>query len=237
MDRFYGRVVGGRAFVENGEFKHFKVKRVRIGDTVEVLDENFQPYLCKVVEIERKRARLEVLEKLEPRRPKISITLYQCVPVKLSTFDDIVEMASQAGAERIVPVVSERSFQKISVLKEKLKRWQTIARESVKQCGRHQPLIVDSPVRLEDLKEVEGLKIFPFERGALNICSFLEDKKDKKAAIVIGPEGGFSKREAEFLTSNGWHPVSLGDFILKAQTAAAVSVSTVYNALLKHHAE
>lgn len=238
MDRFFGRVRKSEAVIENGEFRHFKVKRVKSDDEIEVIDiETFQPYLCRVEKIEKKRVRLKVLKRLEPNLPKVSITLYQCVPIKLSTFDEIVGMVSQVGATRIVPTISKRSFQKISVIEEKLKRWRTIALESMKQCGRHQPLIVEKPVKLNQLNPTEDLKIFPFERGDENICSFLEDKSTKSAAVLIGPEGGFSKEEAEFLKGKNWYTVSLGNFVLKAETAAVTSVSLVYNALLKNHAE
>jgi len=234
MDRFFGRVEGDRAVVEGEEFRHFKVKRVKVGDAVEVVDGE-SSYLCRVRKIEKKRAELEVLEKLPPRLPKVSVILYQCVPIKLSTFDEVIEVASQTGAEEIVPVISKRSFQKVSVLEEKRRRWEAVARESLKQCGRQLPIRIGKPIRLEEIKVTDGLKIFPFERGGENLCSFLEGKREQKAAVIVGAEGGFAEEEAEFLKRSGWNAVSLGDFVLKTPTAAAVSVATIYNALAKNH--
>jgi len=235
MDRFFGRVEGSKAVVEGNEFHHFRVKRIKPGDTVQVLNENNQPYLCKVRSVGKKHAELEILKELPKKEPKVSITLYQCVPVKVSTFDDIVEMVSQTGVDRIVPVISKRSFQKLSTIEEKITRWKKIARESLKQSGRDKPLTIEPPKVLKELTSVTGLKLFPFERASRNICTFLEKVSEKEASLIIGPEGGFSKEEADFLTLHGWNSVSLGDFILKAPTAAAVATGILYNALIKNH--
>ncbi len=237
MHRFFGIVRGKEATLEGEEFKHLKVRRIEIGETVEVLDERtLKPYLCKLVKLERKRAVLEVLEELPLRVPRVRITLYQCVPVKLSTFDEIVEKLSEVGVSKLIPVVSERSFQKLSVLEEKRERWERIARQAAKQCGRHVLLEISPPVKLEDIKPIpEGLNLFPFERESPPICRVLE--KENAAfggvSLVVGAEGGFSRREAELLKEKGFTPVSLGNFILRSETAAVVAAAVVYNALIK----
>ena len=233
MDRFFAILNSkGFACIEE-DLKHLKAKRISPGETIEIIDrKTLKPYLGKVVRIEKKRAEIEILQELTPNVPKFFIKLYQCVPVKLSTFDEIVEKSTQIGVSEIVPVISKRSFQKISVIEEKIKRWKRIVFESLKQCGRHKPLKISKPIKLEDIEAEKGfLNLFPFEREkSKNIYEVLKtSQKPKGVNLIIGPEGGFSKEEAELLKEKGFIPVSLGNFILKRETAAIVSAGIVYN--------
>ncbi|RTZ60126.1 MAG: 16S rRNA methyltransferase [Gammaproteobacteria bacterium] len=235
MERFFGRLISPTTAVVEEDLRHLKVKRVKIGETVEVVEEgSLKPYLCKLVSLEKRKAVLEVVKELTPNIPKAFVRLYQCVPVKVSTFDEIVQKATEVGVSQIVPVISKRSFQKLSVIEEKLERWNRIARESLKQCGRHHMPQILSPVRLEEINPEEGfLNLFAFEReGKNNLFEVLKFEKPPKGAnIVVGPEGGFSKEEAQNLINKGFLPVSLGNFILRAETASVAVTFAVYNAL------
>ena len=233
MDRFFASVSPeGFAIIES-DFKHFKVKRVKVGEIVEVLDEKtLKPFLGEVEKIEKRRAVIRILKELPPNVPLFFVRLYQCVPVKLSTFDEIVEKATEIGVSEIVPVVSKRSFQKVSVIVEKIERWKRIAREALKQCGRHISPRILPPTDLESVEPQDGfLNLFPFEReGNNNLFEILERNPIPKGAnIIVGPEGGFSAEEARLLTERGFTSVSLGNFVLRSETAAAVAAGMVYN--------
>ena len=232
MDRFFAKVSHeGFASIES-DFKHFKVKRVRVGDTIEVLDEEtLKPFLGVVEKIEKRRAVVRILKELPPNVPLFFVRLYQCVPVKLSTMDEIVEKSTEIGVSEIVPVISKRSFQKLSVIQERVERWERIARETLKQCGRHSPLKILPPMVLEDIKpQKDFLNLFPFEReGNNNLYEVLKKNLFPKGVnIVVGPEGGFSAEEVQTLIEKGFISVSLGNFILKSETAAAVAAGMVY---------
>ncbi len=235
MDRFFARTEPGRgvAYIEE-DFKHLKVKRVKVGSPVVVLDkESFTPYRGKVEKIEKRRAVVSIEEKLPPRGPEVFIRLYQCVPVSLSTFDEIVDKATQVGVAQIVPVISKRSYQKRRVIEEKLPRWERVAMEALKQCHRDIPPEILPPVVLEDIEpEKDFLNLFPFERErGKNLLEVLCSVKDypEGVNIIVGPEGGFSKEEALLLEEKGFIPTSLGTFILRAETAATVAPALVYN--------
>ena len=239
MDRFFATVSQkGFAFIEE-DFKHFKVKRVRLGDTVEILDSvTLKPFLGKVERIEKKRAVVRVLKELPLNVPKFFVRLYQCVPVKLSTFDEIIEKSTEIGVSEIIPVISKRSFQKASVIVEKISRWERIAREALKQCGRHIPPKILPPVVLKDIEpQEELLNLFPFEReGNNNLFEVLEKNLSPKGAnIVVGPEGGFSAEEAQLLSEKGFTSVSLGNFVLRSETAAALAAGIVYTYYINRH--
>jgi len=233
MDRFFTDVdPKGLAFIKE-DFKHLRAKRVSVGETVEVIDrKTFKPFVGEVLKIEKKSAVVKIVEELKPNVPKFFIRLYQCVPVKISTFDEIVEKSTQIGVSEIVPVISKRSFQKLSVIKEKIGRWERVALGSLKQCGRHQPLKISQPVSLEDLPtEGDFLNLFPFERErSQTVLEVLKGKtKPGGVNILIGPEGGFSEEEFLTLKEKGFIPVSLGNFVLKSETAATVAAGIVYN--------
>ena len=235
MERFFARVdpKGGIAYIEE-DFNHFRAKRVKVGETVVVLDkESFTPYRGKVQRVEKRRAVVSIEEKLPPKGPEVFIRLYQCVPVSLSTFDEIVDKATQVGVSQIVPVISKRSYQKRKVVEEKIPRWERVAMEALKQCQRDLPPQILPQLPLEEIEpEGDFLNLFPFERergrNLLEVlCSVKEEPKGVN--IVIGPEGGFTKEEALLLGERGFIPTSLGPFILRAETAATVAPAIVYN--------
>ena len=227
MDRFFAKILSPKRAIIDTDLKHLKVKRVKVGDLLEVLDEEtFQPYLGKLVSLTKKGAEVELLKPLEVRKPKFFVRLYQCVPVSVSTFDEIVEKATQIGVSEIIPVISKRGYQKITVVSEKIPRWERIAKETLKQCGRHIPPKIGNPIKISDLT-VEGdfLNLFPFE-GERNkkLVEVLKNSQPPKGInLIVGPEGGFSEEEANLLVERGFIPVSLGDFILKAETAAVAA--------------
>jgi 16S rRNA (uracil1498-N3)-methyltransferase len=238
MERFFGIVQKDKAIIDE-DFHHLKVKRIKKGQQIEVIDRNtFQPYLCEVEKIEKRKALCKVLEQLPKNVPLVDITLLQCVPIKVSTLDEIIPPITQVGVSTLVPTISERSFQDPKVIERKIPRWEKISLESLKQCGRHQPLKIEKPLKLEDLKNYlpsEGLFIFPFEReNNQTLGKVLKDAQpSQKIFIVVGPEGGFSQKEAQLLEEIGFIPVSLGNFILKAETAAVVASALVYNLLVE----
>lgn len=236
MDRFFAKVVSPKRALIEKDLKHLKVKRTKIGDLVEVLDEEtFKPFLGKLISISKKSAEVELIKPLEVKKPKFFVRLYQCVPVSVSTFDEIVEKATEIGVSEIVPVISKRSYQKKSVVEEKIPRWERIARETLKQCRRHIPPEIGKPQKLEDLRtEDDFLNLFPFElEEKRKLLEVLKSSKTPKGVnIVIGPEGGFSEEEAKLLIAKGFIPVSLGDFILKTETAAIAAAFFVLHYLL-----
>jgi len=229
MDRYFARVKDGKALIEGEEFRHLKVKRTRVGDRIEVITEEGDLYLCTLKEVKKREATAEVLKRLPPRKPEVFVELAVCVPVKVSLFDEIVQKATEVGVSKIVPLISKRSFQKAEVLKQKLPRWEKIAREALKQSGRSLPPLLEEPKRLGEFIPEGELKLLAYERGGEWITAALEGKTS--ASLLVGPEGGFDLEEVEFLKERGWKPVSIGDFVMRTQTAAPVFAALAYAGL------
>lgn len=177
------------------------------------------------------------------------ITLAECLP-KQNKFDFVVEKATELGADKIIPLISDRTIARPGNFREKskLERWARVAKESAEQCAR------DTLPEIENIHELmEWLKIIAPKLGRFTknkfdckgelllfcnerekdetIQNILREYKiaecDKNIIILIGPEGGFSDREVREIKNIGGVSVSLGKRILKTDTAAVTTLANV----------
>jgi len=229
LDRFLGSKKSTNIIIiENEELNHLYAKRVKVGQKLEVFLEG-KIYLCTLERLTKNRAFCLVEKELETSIPLPMITLYQCVPVELKTMDFIVEKISEVGAFKLVPVISNRSFQNIQAIKKRFERWRKIALASFKQCKRPKPLEIEEPIHLKNIKADADLSLF--------LDSFEKEKgiKDvkldgvKTINLLVGPEGGLAIKEAEFLKSLGYIPVRLYPYILRSETASILGVGLLMN--------
>jgi 16S rRNA (uracil1498-N3)-methyltransferase len=214
---------------DRDDIKHVRsVMRLGEGDTVSVTDGESKAYEAVIAEMMASEILLDIsrVEDIpQDRTPRI--TLFQSLP-KGGKMDVIVRSATALGAAEIVPFISERSIPAAA----KPERWQKIARESVKQCGR---LKVPGIASLTDFAGVLGLAsccelvLFFYEREkAITLKTALADfgRGAKSIAVIIGPEGGFSETEADSLTGGiGAKAVSIGSAILRTEIAGASALA------------
>ncbi len=159
---------------------------------------------------------------------EIHVTLCQAVP-KMEKMDGIIRHATELGVERIVPFLAERSVPRwhSEQLPRKRERWQKIAVEASRQCGRPDipeiGKIVTFEQMLRDVPE-SGLRLIPWEEETTTgIREVLRDPARyglKQFVLVIGPEGGFSAGEIELARKAGFLSVSLGRRVLRVETAS-----------------
>jgi 16S rRNA (uracil1498-N3)-methyltransferase len=215
-----------------GQLHHLiTVMRRKKGDTIFVFDGVAKEYECKIDKLARVRADLTVIDVRKytlSHAPGISLA---CAIPKKAKMDYIIEKATELGVERIIPLKTERTYFEVSAqrLEKKIIRWQSIIKEASKQSARIK-LPCLSPVSLFNnaIKEAKGydLAIIP-HLGAGNKCikDAISNFKGKSVIVFIGPEGDFSADEIKKAKENGCIPVSLGEFILKVDTAAIAAVS------------
>ena len=184
--------------------------------------------------METAEVKVRILDKQKfTREPILQITLYQGVP-KQGKMEEIIQKSTELGVHAVVPVLTERSIvdDKKSVDK-KADRWQKVAAEAVKQCRRGMIPAVENTVCLKDA--VDGfagfdLVLFPYEdekeKSIKEVLRGLTEKPEK-AAVVIGPEGGFSAEEADLITAAGGVSVTLGKTILRTETAGPAALAMV----------
>lgn len=236
MHRFYAiQTEEGYALSPEDARHALRVLRLDSGAEVEI-----------VAGEERRLATLEVHgdrvfarpgERLPDTEAQLRVTLYQGLP-KSDKMDLIVRMATELGAVAVQPVIMSRSVARPDE-KDKVRRrerWDKIAREAVKQCGRVKPPVVGEPKSLcefESELRSHDLLLVPWElsHDSKTIASLIsgEDiKKPSSVGIVIGPEGGIEEEEIVWLRDRcSAIPVSLGPRILRTETAGPAALTLV----------
>lgn len=141
-------------------------------------------------------------------------------------FDFAVEKLVEIGVDHVIPVVTDFSF--VSAFsKSKINK---VVKGALEQSNRFGDFIISDPINLFDIKLTEDTKYFAcVERGEYSNLLKIANNISKNLAILVGPEGGFSAREIEFIKSSDFVPVSLGDNILRAETAAIAGAFVLRN--------
>ncbi|CAA9404115.1 16S rRNA (uracil(1498)-N(3))-methyltransferase [uncultured Rubrobacteraceae bacterium] len=204
-----------------------KVLRGRTGDTVEVVDGVGRLFVAEL----RGGGEASVLEELAaPEGAEIS--LYQAVP-KGGRMDLVVEKATEVGATRIVPLLTERGI--VSPREGKVRRWRRVAEAAARQSLRLGVPEVAEPVRFEDAASSAG------EEGVLlhNAPGLrpVEAVVGSSVSLFVGPEGGWSEGELRLAEEAGIAFGGLGPYRLRSETAGIVAVARASAALenrIKH---
>ena len=151
--------------------------------------------------------------------------------------DLIVQKTTELGVARIVPVVTERSVARPEPARRA--RWEKIARQAARQCGRADVPRVDEPLALAAAVTASDLPATRFalweaERGQslrARLATHMAEPPggpNPATALLVGPEGGFPRSEIALAAAAGFVPVSLGPRILRrVETAAIVAVALV----------
>ncbi|MFQ7746616.1 MAG: 16S rRNA (uracil(1498)-N(3))-methyltransferase, partial [Eubacteriales bacterium] len=163
--------------------------------------------------------------------PSLRVTLYQALP-KQDKFDTVVQKAVELGAWEIQPVESSRCVVKLDgrTAEKKVARLQKIALEAAKQSGRGIVPQVLQPVPLRRALEHaarEGELLFFYEEGTESLRETLKNTGDR-LFLFVGPEGGFSREEAELAASFGAKLLTLGPRILRTETAPVAALAAIF---------
>jgi 16S rRNA (uracil1498-N3)-methyltransferase len=202
------------------------VLRLRAGDVIEVFDGEGRRF-HGVLESAGLRVGAEL-----PREAPFALDFWLAQAlVKGDKLDLVVQKATELGASRIVLLDSNRSVVKLEERRAvpRIERLQRIAEEAARQCGRSDVPRIDGPLSLDDLCELlgpdrlgllldpgePGLRLSHAARGVSRVC------------VVVGPEGGFAPEEREHAASMGFVPVSLGNLVLRTETAGVVALAIV----------
>ena len=209
--------------------------RAKIGDHCTVVDTNGVVAEMEIVSFTSDTVNLRLIKKVEAdTESPLELILAMCLP-KADKMDFIVQKATELGVTVIQPLKSTNCVVKYDDKKSaaRQEKWQKIADEAVKQCGRTAIPAVE-PIRelsewLRAVKEDKNLTAFMCYEAEDNktIGDILKKCTGKKYAVLIGPEGGFSLAEAEQARQAGLACVTLGKRILKAETAAVAALTIV----------
>lgn len=226
MYRLIGKKAGELIYITDEELQHLKVLRLKPTDKVEINDLQGNIFEGEILEISKKEAKIKPIKKLDISEQRLKITLFLGMPNQLSKVDDLIEPISQLGVYKLVPVITKRSAVKEKDIIRKKEKWEKIALNSIKQCKRLFPVIVENPVNIHKINQ-EGLKFVFYEKEKVNNLKTLEFENIEEIAVFIGPEGGFEEEEIQMLKNKGFITLSLGDYILRMETAVVVSLCQI----------
>jgi len=226
--------------LEDREAHHAtSVLRLQSGDHVTVLDGAGHEIECEVREANKREVTLRVIgNKFHPPLPA-RITLVQAVP-KGKTFDVIVQKATELGAHRIVPLLTERVVLRLEDARDaahKVEKWRQVAIESIKQCGSPWLPEIDLPITFEDYlarKEAHELTLVAalagdrqHPRRHFEIFQQAHQRPPASIRAWVGPEGDFTPDELAAILTMGALPITLGANTLRAETAAIFCLSVL----------
>lgn len=210
------------------------VLRIGLQEKIAIFDRLGNGYVAVVVEISSLRAKLEIREKRPSNSLAVEITVACAIPKKVK-MDDIVDKLTQLGVACIIPLQTERVIVKLDKQKklQRFQRWEKIALSAVKQSQRSNFVVIKPVTDFKELiSSAQGfdLKLIPtLEAGTRTLKSIFNQtvKQFKKILVLIGPEGDFSPKEIALAKEAGFLPVSLGQQVLRVDTAAIAAVSFI----------
>lgn len=234
MQRYFVKEKNNDTFIlTDSDIHHIKkVMRCKNNDQIEVVYDKMV-YLCNIDNIDT--LTLSIMDSYEEdRESNINLTVAVSL-VQEQKFDLIIQKLTELGVNSIIPLKTERSIVKIDSSKEEKKktRWETIVKEASEQSHR---------VSIPEIHNIMTMKELLNNKKQLNlICSLNNHTKPleyyltddiKDILFVVGPEGGFSLKEEEFLMENGFDATSLGKRVLRVETAT-IYVASIINYIYK----
>ena len=240
MSNFFidsGNIDGEAAYITGSDVNHIKnVLRMKEDDEIRLSAGNGLLYTAKISEFLPDRIVCKIVdcEGGKSELPAKSI-LFQGLPKK-DKMELIIQKAVELGVSEIVPVMMKRTIVKLEDAKKELKkleRWRTISLTAAKQSGRIiVPEVSEFITFNEAVKRAESLEfnLIPYEneKGMDRARELVKEAKGKKSiGIFIGPEGGISEDELELAVKMGAEPISLGNRILRTETAGLALISVL----------
>lgn len=219
------------AYIRGDDHKHLsRVLRLKEQDEILINDLKGQDFLGRIESIGKNETTVELREKVaKSNESPLNITLFQGLP-KAGKMDLIVQKCTELGVQRIIPVVTERVVVKNSSEFKKLDRLKRICLEAAKQSKRSVLPEITEPIGFSELlMEMKKLDVLVVPYENQEEYGFLTLKKELSnigsMGVFVGPEGGFTEKEIELLKDRGAKILTLGNRILRTETAGFTAVA------------
>jgi 16S rRNA (uracil1498-N3)-methyltransferase len=231
-------VVAGRAVLLGDHAEHLaRVLRARVGQEFDIsisVSAGATVRRGQITLVQPDRVEFELFEEI-PAVAGAELTLFLAI-YKFDRMEWAIEKCTEIGVGRVVPVISRRTDSHLADASAKrVERWQRIARQAAEQSRRVRPPEISAPAKLSSvLNAVKGFRVVLAESETQTL---LRDLLHPEAAAIpitlaIGPEGGWTEEEIESFDLAGWSSASLGQTILRAETAAIAATAIVVSALI-----
>ena len=239
MNRFYVPFHAGlkNLWIDSSESHHIThVKRLKVGDNIIVFNGMGDEFEAEIEEIEDNRVNVKInQQKTISKENIVGIDIAFAIP-KGKRSHLLIQKCTELDVHKLIPINYARSVVKLKDdCSAKIEKWQKIAIEASKQCGRNTITEIGEVVNFDNiLKTVDSYDLSLFacsQSDANNLKNTLQEHpKPNNIISFIGPEGGFTINEIEMATKAGCKFVSMGSRILRIETAA-IAVS----AILSYH--
>jgi 16S rRNA (uracil1498-N3)-methyltransferase len=209
-----------------------KSLRAKSGEKLLLIDENQIQYETTINKIDSKEIVCEIQKSYISNRD-LGFNLYLAQsPLRSDSQLTIMEKATELGVRAIYPVITDNCALAKSVLSKKHEKWQKVMVEASKQCERAKIPTCIPPTTLQEVinKNFDKILVLAERSTEINLKEYLTQnpiKKGENVLAVIGPEGGFSQAEFEFFKKQNLPLITLGDLILKAETAVIVTLGNI----------
>lgn len=228
-------VNNGFAIVDDEEnYKHIaKSLRAHAGEKLLLIDENKIQYETVIEQITNREITAKIETSYKSHR-NLDFGLYLAQsPLRSDAQSVIIEKATELGAEKVYPVFTDNCALNKSVIEKKIAKWQRTMYEASKQCERADIPTCESLTTLQILlrnQKFDKVIAFCERRTQLTLHQYCVGNpilKGEKVLVIIGPEGGFSDKEFKFFEENKIPMLTLGELILKAETAVIVALGNI----------
>lgn len=223
-----------RISINNNEnYRHIaRALRARCGEKLLLIDENQIQYETEIEKITAD----EIICKIEnsyPSKRDLDFDLYLAQsPLRSDSQLTVMEKATELGVRGVYPVLTDNCALNKSVIEKKIEKWQKVMYEASKQCERAKIPTCFNVTTLEEVvkQDFDRIIVFAERSTEISLKKYLTQKpikKGEKILVIIGPEGGFSQKEFDYFKSLSLLLVSLGDLILKAETAVITALGDI----------
>ncbi|MBI1734777.1 MAG: 16S rRNA (uracil(1498)-N(3))-methyltransferase [Candidatus Rokubacteria bacterium] len=234
------RLAGGRVTFDRDETHHLaRVLRLRAGDTVIASSGDGRDHTIRLETLGETATGTVIATSARAAESPLELTLVQGVP-KGDKMEAIVRMATELGVARIAPALTERTIVRLDAARwrERARRWQRVAKEATKQCGRAVVPDVEMPRPLDECLDALGeasratLSLCVWEGATAPLAPILDGAAGvRRARVVVGPEGGLATAEVEAARAHGYAVASLGPRVLRTETAGPVILAILQERL------
>ena len=224
MQRYFGiDKINNNLILSSGDIYHIKkVMRNSILDKIEVVYDNVT-YLCEIESLDN--FKINILEEIREDKKLDCDIILGVALIKEQKQDLVLQKATELGVDTIVPINMERCVVKLDDKKflKKKERWQSICKEASEQSKRNTiPKILDIK-NIDELGSIDcdNKIVLSTKKNKKLLNNYLQNKLScAKMFIVVGPEGGITDKEEEYLNEIGFESISLGSRIMRAETAS-----------------
>lgn len=235
MRRFFieqSKITSTKIFITGSDATHIKkVLRMKSGDRIGLFDGRGFEYEARIENLLAGSVEVSITKRfLSVSESPVQIIVAQAL-LKDKKMDSLARQLTEIGVARLIPFTSIRSVPRPDEkrLSARRKRWEKIAIEALKQCGRGHVTEIGETTTFNDVIKIDDeceLKIVFWENESKPVSDAVQqvhDRHYRKILAVLGPEGGFSEKEIEDARACGFATASLGPRILRAETAAVAA--------------